>query len=638
MATVFDNFQESLALTEFVVIQGIYPGRDGEPGDGSIPLASIRTFAGDYGPNSAPKAEGQMLQLSRNTPLFSLLGTEYGGDGRTTFALPNLAGRASVGAAIGTTEVGDARGAATFTLTQAMLPASLGGGGLPLGNEQPSLPLTYAIRVDSTAVGDADIIGGVLKFAGNFAPNGYLAADGRSLAIADYPGLFAVIGRNYGGDATHFNLPDLIGRNIVGASAGEPVGTAIGHPAIAQANLPVNMGGSGEAFDNRGPGLAMNYIIALQGIYPPRDGSGGAEESEAYVGEIQAFAGTVAPRGWAFCDGRAMPISQNTALFSILGTYYGGDGRMTFQLPDLRDRTSIGTGGSIGVGAVVGNDSIYIQSSDMPNLTVIGKAASEQLFGGDDSDHINGADGDDVILGNAGNDHLSGGAGADRLRGDAGADMLAGGVGDDTYVLENGSDGVSDSGGTADAITSTVSRSLAGYASIERLALAGTAPIHGAGNGLDNLLFGNAADNVLAGAAGNDVLSGGGGADTLRGGPGNDVLPGGAGSDVFVFENMPNASTNRDRITDFANVAGNNDIFHLDNAAFAKLGAGAAHPLNPAFLRVGAAALDTNDYIVYDKATGVLSYDSNGSAAGGEVQFAVLSSKAALTAADFVVI
>ena len=59
------------------------------------------------------------------------------------------------------------------------------------------------------------------------------------------------------------------------------------------------------------------------------------------IGEIKMFAGDFAPRGWAFCDGQLLPISQNTALFSILGTTYGGDGRTTFALPDLRGRVPV---------------------------------------------------------------------------------------------------------------------------------------------------------------------------------------------------------------------------------------------------------------------------------------------------------
>lgn len=56
---------------------------------------------------------------------------------------------------------------------------------------------------------------------------------------------------------------------------------------------------------------------------------------EEYIGVIKLFAGNFAPRGWAFCQGQLLPISQNTALFSILGTQYGGDGRVTFALPNL---------------------------------------------------------------------------------------------------------------------------------------------------------------------------------------------------------------------------------------------------------------------------------------------------------------
>lgn len=62
------------------------------------------------------------------------------------------------------------------------------------------------------------------------------------------------------------------------------------------------------------------------------------------IGEIKMFSGNFAPRGWAFCDGTLLPISNNSALFSILGTTYGGDGRTTFALPDLRGRVAIQQG------------------------------------------------------------------------------------------------------------------------------------------------------------------------------------------------------------------------------------------------------------------------------------------------------
>jgi microcystin-dependent protein len=68
-----------------------------------------------------------------------------------------------------------------------------------------------------------------------------------------------------------------------------------------------------------------------------------------FVGEIRMFAGNFPPTGWAFCNGQVLPISQNTALFSLLGTTYGGDGRSTFALPNLQGRMPLGMGGGPGL-------------------------------------------------------------------------------------------------------------------------------------------------------------------------------------------------------------------------------------------------------------------------------------------------
>ena len=87
------------------------------------------------------------------------------------------------------------------------------------------------------------------------------------------------------------------------------------------------------------PSLAVNYIIALTGIFPSRN-----DISNPTIGEITMFAGNFAPRGWALCDGQLLAISSNQALFSILGTTYGGDGRTTFGLPDLRGRVPVHAG------------------------------------------------------------------------------------------------------------------------------------------------------------------------------------------------------------------------------------------------------------------------------------------------------
>ncbi|MEM6271461.1 MAG: tail fiber protein [Bacteroidota bacterium] len=70
---------------------------------------------------------------------------------------------------------------------------------------------------------------------------------------------------------------------------------------------------------------------------------------EGMIGEIRMFGGNFAPRTWALCNGQLLPIAQNTALFSIIGTIYGGDGRTTFALPDIRGRAVIGPGNGPGL-------------------------------------------------------------------------------------------------------------------------------------------------------------------------------------------------------------------------------------------------------------------------------------------------
>lgn len=96
--------------------------------------------------------------------------------------------------------------------------------------------------------------------------------------------------------------------------------------------------------------------------------------SEPFVGEIRMFAGNFAPRGWAFCDGQLLAVSQNDALFSLLGTIYGGDGRTTFGLPDMRGRLPIhaGTGPGLSprrLGAKGGEEKVTLTVNQMPSHT-----------------------------------------------------------------------------------------------------------------------------------------------------------------------------------------------------------------------------------------------------------------------------
>ena len=96
--------------------------------------------------------------------------------------------------------------------------------------------------------------------------------------------------------------------------------------------------------------------------------------SEPFVGEIRMFAGNFAPRGWAFCDGQLLAVSQNDALFSLLGTIYGGDGRTTFGLPDLRGRIPLHAGNGPGLsqrrlGAKAGAETVTLTVNQIPNHT-----------------------------------------------------------------------------------------------------------------------------------------------------------------------------------------------------------------------------------------------------------------------------
>lgn len=95
--------------------------------------------------------------------------------------------------------------------------------------------------------------------------------------------------------------------------------------------------------------------------------------SDPFLGEIRLFAGNYAPEGWALCDGRLLGIQQNSGLFSLLGTTYGGDGRATFALPDLRGRSAVHPGSNsqnvYELGEAGGSESVALRTTEMPSHT-----------------------------------------------------------------------------------------------------------------------------------------------------------------------------------------------------------------------------------------------------------------------------
>jgi Ca2+-binding RTX toxin-like protein len=237
----------------------------------------------------------------------------------------------------------------------------------------------------------------------------------------------------------------------------------------------------------------------------------------------------------------------------------------------------------------------------------------EKLSGNTFNDTLTGDTNNNTLYGLGGNDILSGGLGNDTLDGGAGNDTLDGGAGTDTASYASASAGV-----------------------LVNLALTAAQNTHNAGTdtllNIENLR-GSAYSDTLLGNIGANTLFGGAGNDLLAGGLGNDTLTGGIGQDTFAFNSTLGAG-NIDTLTDF-NVA--NDTIRLSKGIFTTLttpGVLAA----AAFKIIGNGGVaDSTDHLLYNTATGSLSYDADGSGAGAAVPIAILGTGLAMTNADFMV-
>ena len=261
--------------------------------------------------------DGQLLTIDRFPELFQLIGTWYGGDGENNFMLPDLRGRCVISQASYSLAVRE-----RITLSRD-----------PTGNFVPgSLGLNFIIALEglfpSEHQNDNDnidaLIGEGRLFAFNFEPWGWVECKGQVLVLDHHASLFSFLGTTFGGNyMTTFALPDLR----------EAVATMTGHLGYGE-----TLGLS----QSESSGLAMEFLelkscIALKGRPPsPSDTWGGAPPP--YLAEIRAFYAYSLPPGWALCEGQLLSIDEHDALFSLLGTTYGGDGKTTFALPDLRER------------------------------------------------------------------------------------------------------------------------------------------------------------------------------------------------------------------------------------------------------------------------------------------------------------
>jgi Ca2+-binding RTX toxin-like protein len=259
----------------------------------------------------------------------------------------------------------------------------------------------------------------------------------------------------------------------------------------------------------------------------------------------------------------------------------GGAGNDTYYVSSGDTVVEASSGGTDTVNSLVA----FTLPSNVENLTLIGSSA------------INGT-GNSLDNSLGGNDNSA-------------ANVLTGGAGNDTYYVGSGDTVVEAAGGGTDTVNSLVTFTLPG--NVENLTLIGTGAINGTGNSLANVLTGNAGANILDGITGADTLTGGAGKDTFRF----------FGGDISV----------RRTLTDFSVP---DDTIELAKGIFSKLTTSGT--VNPDYFRIGTAAGDADDYLIYNPGTGELFYDTDGNGATAPIQMALLPVGLALTHADFVVV
>ena len=373
---------------------------------------------------------------------------------------------------------------------------------------------------------------------------------------------------------------------------------------------------------------------------------------------------------------------------------YAASGLVVIGQPGAQQNlTYNNTISGIGITVIAANLADTIATGD-GNDVVFGNGGIDTISTGVGNDILNGGDGADTLTGGAGNDSLTGGAGNDAMAGGADNDTY--------QVSEAGDVATEAVGGGTDIVYSSVSYSLNDGSEVESLgalSFTGTTALNFAGNSLANTLLGNDGNNQLNGKGGADVMTGrlgndtylvnnagdkafeaaGGGTDVvyssvsytlandqelenlstitweltdtinltgnslnnqvignagtnaLDGKGGNDALHGKGGQDVFSFTTALGAGN----VDDIYGFTSGDDEIQLDNAVFATLADGA---LNANAFVVGTAAVDADDRIIYNGATGQLYYDADGVGGSAAILFAIVKTAPALDSTDFLVI
>ena len=405
-STAVTDVQSSIGVRYLIAVEGMYPS-------GSMAaqtIGNVLAFAGNRVPNGYREAAGQTLDIADFPDLFQLIGTTYGGNGTTTFALPDLRGRTLVGADA-TNPLGTLFGGETDTITLANMPVSMGGSATPISNYQPSFAVDFWMAtqgifpsrtltsVDSLSPMIGQIVATIAPLSGL---TGWTRATGGTLPIAQNQGTFAVLGTSFGGNGTTtFGVPDLRGKAIMGAGTAGLFSTAVGD----------QLGSATRTLDISDiPALSFNGTGANENLWGGDlgDSIGGGAGNDSMIGN----AGHDTMDGGAGNDSLVGGAGNDTASYASAG------GAVLVGL--LLQGQAQNTQGA-------GNDSL----SGFENVTgsgfddtLGGDAGANVLSGGDGNDALYAVGGDDTLNGGAGNDTLHGGTGADVFVFNAGRDMI----------------------------------------------------------------------------------------------------------------------------------------------------------------------------------------------------------------------
>lgn len=467
-----------------------------------------------------------------------------------------------------------------------------GSGALTLLNKgiiENSTALENSTAIDGSATADTIINEGVIRGGGIFLAEGRDTYYGRNGFVERLIALGADDDRAFGGAGSEYFAGEE-GDDIIDGGAGQDTVLIKGVLPDTTATVDLRISGpqdTGEGFDTF---ISIENVTVLMGNYNLI----GNDLENVLAGG----------RDKDTLDGGG----GNDTLFGGFGddVFNGGSSidTVTFTAPYMSTFVYGET-----VGAVV---NLAISDAQNTGYGVDRFSSIENLIGTSFGDTFTGNSAANTFTGKGGNDTLDGAGGNDTLVQEVGDgnDRLVGGSGIDTVKFSGTVGATINLALTSAQVTAYGSDILIG---IENLS---------GGSGHDRFT-GNSAANTLNGGAGND---------TLDGGAGKDVLTGGSGRDTFVFKD-PLGSANVNKITDYDKAY---DSIQLDNRYMSKLG-GAGRLSSSKFV-LGTKALDADDCVIYDRSTGKLYYDADGSGAGAQVLIAQFTNKAALAYSEFTII